>query len=151
MHACTPLSRDSLLLISICTWAHLCFPPAARFHPAPLPCRGTSTIATSWLTSSLICTRSDRVKALATILLKLMCLYLCSALMIAVSEDWLMLTWWGQCFWLLRHPCNWGYWVAVADWLALVLLVKHTLCEGPRLHRVYFECLMSTWLSVFVQ
>lgn len=91
-------------------------------------CRGNSTIATSWIISSQI---SHGVKAPAIILLKLMCLYLCRAPMIAVSEDWLMQTWPGQCFWLLRHPFNWGYWIAVADWLALVLLVKIHTDERP--------------------
>ncbi len=41
--------------------------PAAHFLPAPLHCRGNNTIATSWITSSIICIRFDGVKALATI------------------------------------------------------------------------------------
>lgn len=137
-------------LISMCTWTHLCF-PSSTFSPSPLHCRGNSTIATSWIISSQICTGSDGVKALAIILLKLMCLYLCSAPMIAVSEDWLMQTWPGQCFWLLGHPFNRGYWVALADWLALVLLVKiHTEDPCPtslfwmlNVHMMEWFCLVA--------
>lgn len=79
--------------------------PSSTFSPSPLRCRGNNTIATSWITSSTICIRFDGVRALA-ILLKLMCLYLCCALLIAASVD-LCKAWADMArpvFWLLRHP-----------------------------------------------
>lgn len=94
------------------TWTHLCF-PSSTISPSPLNCIGNSTIATGWIIFSQICTGSDGVKVPAIILLKRMCLYLCSAPMIAVSRlanaDMAR-----PVFLVVRHPFNWGYWVALA-------------------------------------
>lgn len=80
--------------------------PSSTYSPSPLHYRGINTIATSWTMSSIICIRFDGVKALATILLKLMCLYLCCALLNAVSVDWSRVNadMASPVFWLLRYP-----------------------------------------------
>lgn len=102
MHWLTWLETFSLLLPSSYTNRSS---PSSTHSPSPLHYRGISTIATSWTMSSVICIRFDGVKVLATILLKLMCLYLCCVLLIAVSVDWSrvnadMVT---RVFWLLRY------------------------------------------------
>ena len=54
---------------SLTSWSpvrQIAVTPAAH-SPSPLRCRANNTIATSWITSSIICIRFDGVKALATI------------------------------------------------------------------------------------